>query len=83
MRERSGGVDVRITTNSSPVAQHLIGQIGGLRRALDATGLRLNSADVSYRGEGGGGQQGEGGEQAPGRDDTQSQNLFDIYEADQ
>jgi hypothetical protein len=81
--ERAGGVQVRIVTNNSPVAQHLVAQVGGLRRAFDATGLRLNSADVSYRGEGGDRREGDGGEQRPRHDDAQSQNIFDVYEAEQ
>jgi hypothetical protein len=82
VRERAGVVEVRIVTSDSTVAQHLVDQVGGLRRALDATGLRLHNADVSYRGESGGGRQGGAQDQAPRRDRTGTEKVFAGYEAE-
>ena len=82
VRERAGAVEVRIVTDNSPVAQHLTEQIAGLRRALDATGLRLHSADVSYRSAGGEGRQGDPREQTPRRDETQGREVFAVEEID-
>jgi len=62
VRERAGAVELRIVTDNAPVAQRLQGEVGALRRALDASGLRLHSADVSY--QGGGSFRGNGGERS-------------------
>ncbi len=51
IRERAGEVEVEIVTNNQPLAHRLDHGIGALRRNLDASGLQLQSADVSYRGE--------------------------------
>ena len=63
VRERAGVVEVRIATNNLPVAQQLESAIGTLRRTLDASGLHLQSADVSYDSGGGGGSSDRGGDQ--------------------
>jgi hypothetical protein len=82
VRERAGAVEVRIVTSDSAVAQHLVDQVGSLRHALDATGLRLHNADVSYRGEGGAGRQGGEQDQAPHHDRTGTEKVFTGYEAE-
>jgi hypothetical protein len=49
VRERSGAVELRVSTNDSRVAQELTGEIDKLRNSLDMSGLKLESAAVDYR----------------------------------
>ena len=49
VRERSGGVEVRMMTNDSQAAGGLTGEVDGLRSSLAASGLKLQSFQVSYQ----------------------------------
>jgi Flagellar hook-length control protein FliK len=49
VRERSGGVEVRMMTNDSQAAGGLNGEVDGLRSSLGASGLKLQSFQVSYQ----------------------------------
>jgi hypothetical protein len=56
VRERAGAVDVRISTPTAASAQRVSGEIDSLRQNLDAAGIRLGHAEVSYQPGSGGGQ---------------------------
>ncbi len=82
VRERAGSVEVRIVTNNQPLAQRLDNELGLLRRNLDAGGLQLQSADVSYRGQDGGRSGHEREQPTPPRHDkTSSSAVFNLSEA--
>ncbi len=53
VRERSGAVDVRIVADDQQNAQLIGSEIPSLRRALDAAGMQLKTADVQHQGGGG------------------------------
>ena len=52
VRERSGAVDVRIVAADQQSAQLIGSEIPSLRRALDAAGMQLKTADVQRQGGG-------------------------------
>ena len=56
VRERAGAVDVRISTPTAASAQRVSGEIDSLRQNLDAAGIRLGHAEVSYQPGSGAGQ---------------------------
>ena len=49
VRERSGTVEVRMTTNDSQAARRLTGEAGDLRSSLGDSGLKLQHLEVSYQ----------------------------------
>lgn len=53
VQQQAAGIDVRIVAGSAPTAVHIVKEIDSLRHALEATGLMLHDAGVTYRGEGG------------------------------
>jgi hypothetical protein len=81
VQQRGDGIGVRIVAEDTRLAGHITHQLASLRRNLEATGLHLNEADVSYRGE--------RGDDPPSRDDQQPStpqtadavDLFTIQEA--
>jgi len=52
VRERSGTVDVTIVTPNEQSAQLIGSELPSLRRALDAAGMQLGTADVHHQGGG-------------------------------
>jgi flagellar hook-length control protein FliK len=53
--ERAGTVDVKIVTPTAASAQRVSSEMDGMRQNLDAAGIKLGQAEISYqRGEGGG-----------------------------
>jgi flagellar hook-length control protein FliK len=49
VRERAGSIDVKIVTPTSASAQRVSGEIDTLRQSLDAAGMKLGQAEVSYQ----------------------------------
>ncbi len=63
VRERAGSIDVKIVTSTNASAQRVSSEIDTMRQNLDAAGLRLGQAEVSYQ-QGGSGRR-DGQEQEP------------------
>lgn len=85
VRERSGAVDVRIVTANEQSAQLIGAGIPSLRRALDAAGMQLKTADVQH--QGGGANSGHQGERQTERQWRTGQRddgaIFNIEEVKQ
>jgi trimeric autotransporter adhesin len=74
--ERAGTVDVKIVTPTAASAQRVSSEMDGMRQNLDAAGIKLGQAEISYqRGEGGG--QGREGYQPPAQ--QQSANGKEVF----
>jgi flagellar hook-length control protein FliK len=49
VRERAGSIEVKIVTSSNATAQRVSSELDTMRQNLDAAGLRLGQAEVSYQ----------------------------------
>ncbi len=49
VRERAGSIEVKIVTSSNASAQRVSSELDTMRQNLDAAGLRLGQAEVSYQ----------------------------------
>ncbi|MBV8358164.1 MAG: hypothetical protein JO189_09555 [Deltaproteobacteria bacterium] len=76
IRERSGGVAVRMMTNDSRAAGGLTGEVGGLRTSLATFGLKLQSFQVSYQN----GQQQRPADEQPKEDSRSRQHSADEHQ---
>jgi flagellar hook-length control protein FliK len=60
VRERAGTVEVKILTPTAASAQRVSAEMDGMRQNLDAAGIKLGHAEISYQ-QGDGGRQGQEG----------------------
>ncbi len=81
VRERAGSIDVKIVTPTSESAQRVSSEIDTMRQNLDAAGMRLGEAEVSYQPGGNGGRGGNGYQRPPQQDtSTKDEQIFSISE---
>ncbi len=68
VRERAGSIEVKIVTSSDASAQRVSSEVDTMRQNLDAAGLRLGQAEVSYQQNDTGRRDGQGQEPRPPQD---------------
>jgi hypothetical protein len=85
VREHSGVVDLKVSTNDSRVAQELPGEIARLRNSLDTSGLKLESVALKYQDHHTEGRHSEDPESNGGKRDQTPDNrqIFIFQESDQ
>ncbi len=81
VREHAGAVDVKIVTPTAASAQRVSSEMDGMRQNLDAAGIKLGNAEVSYQHGDGGGRQGREGYQPPAQNPSANgKEVFIMHE---